>query len=193
MRLAALAVACAVIGCGGAPPSPQSAAPAPKLTRHDPPPVAGAEPECAPPPRDSVVLAFAGDVIAHDAVREAAARGDGGYAAMLAGARPALEGVDAAFVNLESPIADRVVRRGPMIFNGDDELLAALGGTGFDVLWLANNHAFDQGRTGLVDTLAVTARRGFVTAGAGPTLADACGRVMSEAASRSRSSRGPSS
>ncbi len=180
----AFASAFALIGgasaCGGARPSPQSLAPVPKLAREGAPPAAGAEPQCAPPPKDSVVLAFAGDVIAHDAVREAAARGDGGYAAMLAGARPALEGVDAAFVNLETPIAERVVRRGPMIFNGDDELLAALGGTGFDVLWLANNHAFDQGRSGLVDTLAATARRDFVTVGAGPTLADACGRVMIE-------------
>ena len=185
MRLALLAVASVVIGCasacGGARPSPSSQAPAPKLARQDAPPAARAEPACAPSPGDAaVVLAFAGDVIAHDAVREAATRGEGGYEAMLAGARSALEGADAAFVNLETPIAERVVRRAPMIFNGDDELLSALGLTGFDVLWLANNHAFDQGRSGLADTLSATARRGFVTVGAGATLGDACGRVMIE-------------
>ena len=183
MRVTAVALASLVIGC---------AAPGANAPARDEPPVVklGTRPlqsespaelrTCLPPRRDGVVLAFAGDVIAHDAVREAATRVDGGYAAMLAGARAALHDVDLAFVNLETPVATRVLRRGPMIFNGDDDLLAALRRTGFGVLWLANNHAFDQGRDGLADTLEATARHGFVIVGAAPTLTEACRPVMIE-------------
>jgi len=184
MRVAAVAVASLVFGCAsaGAPAGPRDEPPAPKLGfRVMPSPTGTSSRTCAPRPRpEGLVLGFAGDVIAHDAVREAATRVDGGYATMLAGARAALRDVDLAFVNLETPVAERVLRRGPMIFNAADDLLAALRRTGFEVLWLANNHAFDQGRDGLAGTLEATARQGFVTVGAAPTLADACRPVMIE-------------
>lgn len=183
MRAPVLAALSLAIGCAsaGSPSLRTPRPPAAKVARHEALPADRVERTCAAPDAQrGLVLAFAGDVIAHEAVREAAARTDGGYATVLAGVKPALRGADVAFANLETPVAERILRRGSMIFNVDDDLLAALRRTGFEALWLANNHAFDQGPAGLADTLAATARHGFITAGAGPTLGDACGPVMIE-------------
>ena len=119
-----------------------------------------------------LVLAFGGDVIAHEAVRVAAARG--GYEAIAEGAREALHGVDLAFANLESPVTERAVRRGDMIFHADDALVGAIRGVGFEVVSVANNHAYDQGRAGLADTLEAVERHGLVAVGAGATYQSAC-------------------
>lgn len=126
----------------------------------------------------SLVLAFGGDVIAHEAVRDAGARV--GYDALLGAARAALGDADLAFVNLESPVTPRWVRRGQKIFRADEEMLAALAGAGVKLVSLANNHAFDQGPEGLADSMAAVERHGLVGIGAGRTLADACAPVFLE-------------
>lgn len=132
-----------------------------------------------------LVLAFAGDVIAHDAVKHAAARADvrgpdgtsrnhGGYDALLGSVGAALAGADLAFANLESPVTARRKRSGAMIFRADEEMVAALAAAGFGVLSVANNHAFDQGDEGLADTLRAVARHGLLAIGGGTSRRDAC-------------------
>jgi hypothetical protein len=152
----------------------------PPIVRASAPSAGVPETAQAPLEDERVVLAFAGDVIAHDAVRNAAAHSEGSYRTLVEAARPALEGVDLAFANLESPVSTRTVRRGDMIFNAEEALLGALGGLGFQVISLANNHAFDQGRSGLTDTLEAAARFGLVVVGAGTTLSQACAPVYLE-------------
>lgn len=118
------------------------------------------------------MLAFAGDVIAQDAVKAAGAAH--GWSSVLGAAADAVRGADLALVNVESPITERVVRSGDMIFHADESLLAALRAAGFDVASFANNHVYDQGRRGFTDSLAALERAGFVVAGAGPSLEAAC-------------------
>lgn len=166
----------AAVRAGTGPTDPDGTRPA--LEERDP-----SAPRHAKPPR--LVLAFGGDVIAHDALRVAAARADhrdaagrslndSGYGALIAAIEPAVRGADLAFANLESPVTPRELRRGEMIFHADEPLLAAVARAGFHVVSVANNHALDQGRGGLADTLAAASRHGLVAVGAGGTMREAC-------------------
>ncbi len=138
---------------------------------------------------DAAVLAFAGDVIAHDALREAAGTMNrqndlgqtlnaSGYGAIFDAARPTLARADLAFANLESPVTAHQQRQGSMVFRGEEALLEALGGAGFHVVSVANNHAYDQGARGLRDTLAAVGRHGLLAVGAGPTMREACAPAL---------------
>ncbi len=172
----------ASFACGGSmPAAPRVAAPSARehanLVHRDPRAQGargGSETKEAETRRGGVVLAFAGDVIAHEAVRRAADLSGAGYASLLEGARPAFEGADLAFVNLESPVSDRSVRRGQKIFHADQALLVALVDLGVNVVSLANNHAFDQGAEGLKGTLSAVEHFGLIGVGAGTTMAAAC-------------------
>ena len=86
-----------------------------------------------------------------------------------------LQSADFSFGNLESPIVD-----GPGTFGGNSLVFAAssstLGGlakTKFKVLNLANNHALDQGITGLESTVHFLDDLGIQHIGAGKDQADA--------------------
>ena len=170
-------------GQGGPSPAPRAAQVSGGVTSVSP----DASAPCARPPRrdGEAVLAFGGDVIAHEALRDIA-RGSSpseegalpGYRAMLAGARAAFRGADLAFVNLESPVTSRSARRGDLIFHADEPMLAALAETGVRVVSVANNHAYDQGPRGLADTLEATSRLRVERVGAATTLRDACAPVF---------------
>lgn len=104
-------------------------------------------------------LLAVGDVMAHADVQVGAAmhRHDpgetsGGYDWVFAPAAPLFLGADLVLGNLETPVAPGRPRAGYPRFNADPFLLDALARLGFDVLLTANNHAFDQGLQGVVET-----------------------------------------
>jgi poly-gamma-glutamate capsule biosynthesis protein CapA/YwtB (metallophosphatase superfamily) len=98
--------------------------------------------------------------------REAA---DGGYAWLYAGVADLLSATDLAFANLETPIApDAGAGTREYVFNAPPEALAALRDSGIDVVSVANNHAFDQGRAGFEETLRRVEAAGLRAVGAGP-------------------------
>ncbi|MCE1228071.1 MAG: CapA family protein, partial [Firmicutes bacterium] len=77
-------------------------------------------------------------------------------------------GADLVFGNLESPIAPTTGRPGqPFVFNAPEDLPYALKASGFAVLATANNHAFDQGPKGTVETLERLERLGLTAIGSG--------------------------
>ena len=81
--------------------------------------------------------------------------------------------------NLECPatkIKAPVFKR--FIFRAEPEWLTALRQHGFTHLNLANNHAIDQGRDGLVDTWQNIREAGMTPVGAGPTMAEAAAPVL---------------
>ena len=89
-----------------------------------------------------------------------------------------MQGADVAMVNLETAITTRG-NPAPKIyhFRAPSHALSDLAAAGIDVVTMANNHAVDFGRTGLLDTLAAVdghraAGRPFV-AGIGRNLAQA--------------------
>jgi poly-gamma-glutamate synthesis protein (capsule biosynthesis protein) len=99
----------------------------------------------------------------------------GGFDALFEEVSPLFRRDDAiAFGNLESPIApssDGGVR--PFVFDGPPEVLDALKAIGFEVLSCANNHAYDQGRAGLTETLEEVRKAGLASVGAGADHASA--------------------
>lgn len=86
---------------------------------------------------------------------------------------------DVVVGNLECPatkIKSPVQKR--YIFRGEPEWLSTLYRHGFTHLNLANNHAIDQGRQGLVDTWENVRRAGMVPLGAGKTMQAAAQPVL---------------
>ncbi len=88
--------------------------------------------------------------------------------------RPLLQGGDVIFTNLEGTVAEpgesAAEGRG---FLTPSQALDALQALGFNLLALADNHAFDLKAPGITNTLAETHRRGIVHAGTGASLAEA--------------------
>lgn len=173
--------------CGGRetppPPTPVVVEPAPP----PPPP----EP-VYPQPLGSVTLVAVGDLLMHTNVKRSAAaadrRNEAGESENFAGYRDLFEhvdhviaGADLAFANLETPVAP-VSHRGTrsMVFNVDPVLLPALLDTGFDVVSFANNHVYDQGRAGLVETLDELDKAGLPQVGAGRTCEEAAAARLIE-------------
>lgn len=126
-----------------------------------------------------------GDLLMHTNVKNSAKAADQrgpdgaslnseGYEALFSRAAPLLQTADLAFANLETPIAPRHDKgTGSMVFNAPVALLRGLEQAGFDVVSFANNHVYDQGRDGFVETLEHLGASKLVSLGAGPSCAAA--------------------
>lgn len=166
------------VGCGPrpavAPDLPASTGPVPELPAR----------WAGPAELSRVSLIAVGDLLMHTNVKHAARAAntvddDGaslnheGYAALFERV-PWVADADLAFANLETPVAPNANRgTRSMVFNVTPALLPALQQTGFDVLSFANNHVYDQGRAGLVETMENLDASGMTWIGAGQTCADA--------------------
>jgi poly-gamma-glutamate synthesis protein (capsule biosynthesis protein) len=110
----------------------------------------------------------------HQDVKTSAAQAPAGLRALWADVEPLFQGADLAFANLETPIAPATGRPGrPFQFNAPAELPAALRESGIRILATANNHAFDQGRRGLQETLDRLDGEGLLAVGSGRDRAQA--------------------
>ncbi len=93
-------------------------------------------------------LTFVGDIMAHDVNDRMA-----DFREIYGGVSELFAGDDLTFANLEMPVdATRPVSGYPL-FNGAPGYLRAALDAGVDVLSLANNHAFDGGEEGVLQTL----------------------------------------
>lgn len=124
------------------------------------------------PEAATITLVATGDIMMHADVKQAAL--NMGFPALWADLAPIWKGADLAFANLETPVAPVTGRPGrPYQFNAPPELPGALKEAGLQVLSTANNHAFDQGPKGIVETLQRLHQAGLVTIGTGDTKAEA--------------------
>jgi poly-gamma-glutamate synthesis protein (capsule biosynthesis protein) len=120
-----------------------------------------------------VTLAAVGDVLMHGAVKQSAAvhgagAPDAGYSWLFAPIADLLAQPDLTFANLETPIAPTTSRGSrAFVFDAPPEVVAALRRAGVDLVSVANNHAFDQGRPGFEETLRSLERAGMTYVGAG--------------------------
>ena len=166
----------AVLACS----SPATPPPEP-LVAPEPPPEPSPEPPPTPEPEPehTIRLLAVGDVLPHRRVK-ATARAHG-WAEVFAGVQPMVSAVDLAFANLESPVApDHHKGIHGEVFNAPADLVPALGAAGFDVLSMANNHAYDQGPDGLLETFQRVRDAGLTPVGAGPDCATAQGVQVRE-------------
>ena len=171
-------------GCASTQQAAPPALEAPPALRPTAPPAAAREAER---PEVLAVARFAavGDILMHGAVKEAAAAAaiygpDGsstnhhGYGALFEGVAPALQEADLAFANLETPIAPRADRGSrPFVFNAPAALIPALQAAGIGIVSFANNHTYDQGVAGMLETVELLEKAGLPQVGAGRTCAEA--------------------
>lgn len=139
-RLALLLVLCAALpaaGCTG---------------RDTPDPV---EPQ-RPTGRTVLTISAVGDIMMHSPQLTVGKRPDGTYdfKHCFEDIRPRIEDADIAMCNLEVTISnpDRGYGGYPL-FRAPEAILGALKYTGFDVVTTANNHSYDGGEFGVVNTL----------------------------------------
>ncbi len=115
-----------------------------------------------------------GDVMIQDAVkRSAAAYGagapDDGFSWLFAPVADLLAQPDLTFANLETPVApDASKGTREFMFNAPPAAVSALKRAGVDLVSVANNHMFDQGRPGFEETLRRLEALGMRYVGAGP-------------------------
>ena len=171
------------------------------ITPLPPPPLATTvSPEAQPQRRYSFPKELAsarviavGDLLIHNNVKnsaKAAAQTDEtgasvnheGWSALFEHVDTLIADADIAFANLETPVApDNHMGTRSMVFNAPAVLLPALSEVGFDILSFANNHVYDQGRPGLVETIERLEAAPLEFAGAGHTCAEAQAHKMLEA------------
>ena len=87
----------------------------------------------------------------------------------------AAAGCDARIINLETSVttSDDYARGKAVHYRMNPANIEAVAAVGPDVCVLANNHVLDFGRSGLIETLDVLARRGLSAVGAGRSLREA--------------------
>lgn len=100
-----------------------------------------------PPPPDRLILAFAGDLMAHSVNFMMADYGD-----IYREMKPAVEAADLAFINLETPVMDDADYASFPRFNVHTPYVEAAVEGGFDLFALANNHACDRESAGVSAT-----------------------------------------
>lgn len=171
-------------------PAPPEARPEPRAAAReapeDPaPPAADPEPEpahAAGPRR--VVIGGSGDVLAHiKVVRSAREHADrGGFRHVFGELREVIGEDEIAFVNLETPLSERVTPEtgDPPVLGAPAEVADALAAAGIDVASVANNHAYDQTAVGMEDTLRALRGANVVAVGAAPREEDAAGPAIVE-------------
>jgi poly-gamma-glutamate synthesis protein (capsule biosynthesis protein) len=120
--------------------------------------------------RETIRLAFGGDVHGESNIRRALAAGEDPFASVA----PWLREADVAIVNLETTVGRGGTRQPKAFsFRAPSSLLDAAATAGVDVVNLGNNHAWDFGADGLAATLGEVRRASMVSVGAGRTAADA--------------------
>ena len=103
--------------------------------------------------KKSMSLVMVGDVLTHDAVLADALKEDGSYdfSPIFTYIKPMIKDYDLKYVNEESIIGGPSFKySGYPTFNAPDSIGDNLIDTGFNVIGLANNHAYDKGETAIL-------------------------------------------
>jgi poly-gamma-glutamate synthesis protein (capsule biosynthesis protein) len=128
----------------------------------------------------SVTLVAGGDVMLGRSLGEGILSNGSGYPFEFIA--QALAAADLAFVNLEVPVTDR---EAPVdkdfVFRAPPEAVEGIAAAGIDVVSLANNHAYDHGPDGLLDTIANVEGGSVKTVGAGHNVGEARAPLIVEA------------
>ena len=104
---------------------------------------------------ETITILLVGDIMLNRGVEYMVEkRGEGDFKFPFLKIAEYLNKADLLFGNLESPISDKGTRVGSIYsFRAEPKSIEGLVFSGFDILSLANNHAFDYGWEALEDTL----------------------------------------
>jgi poly-gamma-glutamate capsule biosynthesis protein CapA/YwtB (metallophosphatase superfamily) len=134
-------------------------------------PTATATPTPTPTPKSFTVTA-GGDTMGGFAVSGVVGHLGAGLFKSIA---PVFKASEYGFVNLESPLTNGGDPQSwkDVVIKGNPALAPAMAKSGINVVNLANNHAGDQGDSGLLDTLKYCAQSHIAVVGAGRDIASA--------------------
>ena len=135
-----------------------------------------AQPPTPPSGEARLSIAFVGQALIKDDICKSAP-------ASLAQARESLRGADVAFTNLEvaiQPAGQNLPTQAKSAVPAPAAVLDCLKSMGFNMLSLANNHAFDLRLAGLFATIEEVRQRGFTYAGTGADAAAAAAPAFLE-------------
>lgn len=119
----------------------------------------------------TVTLAAVGDIRLDGPIARIAQQGGAG--APTADVRGLLE-ADIVHGNLETPVTTRGTKTAKTWnFRAHPKLLSIVSAAGFSVLTIANNHVWDYGLEGFLDTVAAVKKGGWVMIGGGKDRAEA--------------------
>lgn len=122
--------------------------------------------EPTPEKEERLELLFVGDIMPSRYV--AKAMREHGYDFPFQHIATTTRSAGIAFGNLESPVLPgAIVRAGEMRFRTDPEFLPYLRDAGFDIVSLANNHAYDHGLNGITKTIEALRKNDITFAGVG--------------------------
>jgi poly-gamma-glutamate capsule biosynthesis protein CapA/YwtB (metallophosphatase superfamily) len=116
---------------------------------------------------DTIRIAFAGDIMGHDAQIESAwdsVNNSYNYEPTFRYVSEYISSVDLAIANLEVTLAGPPFKGYPQ-FSSPDELAVEAKKAGFDVMLTANNHSLDRGTKGFKRTLNILDSLGFMHTG----------------------------
>ena len=122
--------------------------------------------------KESVSILLVGDIMLDRGVEYMVEKyGGGDFNFPFLKIADTLKEADITFGNLEGPISDKGEKVGSIYsFRAEPEAVEGLASAGFDVLSLANNHAFDYGFEALEDTIIRIKDAGMEYVGIGPAL-----------------------
>ena len=134
------------------------------------------------PRQEQIRIVLAGDIMLDRGVEYMIGKyGNGDFKFPFLKIADYLKETDIVFANLEGPISDTGVRVGSIYsFRNKPESIEGLSYAGFNVISLANNHAFDYSREALEDSLAKLTRSGIDYVGAGFSESEAYSPVIKE-------------
>ncbi len=139
------------------------------LTSESNPAFEGKVPEIITPPEKEYTLLFTGDIMLDRGVKHMTKKhGNGDYSFPFLKIADTLKEADILFGNLESVISDKGHDVGGIYsFRADPASMKGLTFADFDIVTLANNHAFDYTREALEDTMERLQEAGIEYTGAG--------------------------
>jgi poly-gamma-glutamate synthesis protein (capsule biosynthesis protein) len=129
-------------------------------------------------PADTLNIVMTGDILLDRGVRQVINRHGVGHLfsdgidSLFRSAQLVVGNLECPATKIEAPVFKR------FIFRAEPEWLDTLHQHGFTHLNLANNHAIDQGREGLIDTRRNIIAAGMTPIGAGQTMAEASQPVL---------------
>lgn len=128
---------------------------------------------CKKQNNDTLEICFTGDLLLDRGVRQKIEHS--GIDSIFSKVSPLFHSSDAVVVNLECPITEHYAPINKhYIFRGEPEWLPSLKKAGITHLAMANNHTYDQGRDGLIETSKQITLNNLIQIGFGFNHADAC-------------------
>lgn len=132
---------------------------------------------CKKQNNDTIKICFTGDLLLDRGVRQEIEHS--GIDSVFSGVCTLFHSTDAVVSNLECPVTEHVAPVNKrFIFRGEPKWLISIKNAGITHLAMANNHSYDQGRDGMVDTYKQLTLNKLIPIGFGFNHLEACHPVI---------------